>query len=404
MRRRAQQFGALVALAAVLTASLWFFAAPPAVACSCEGISATAIERGDAGLVGTITSMLPIAPEWEDQERFVARVQVQTDLKDNLADVVYVTSEVDDGGNCGVSWQTGLQIAAVIYHDNGVLRTDSCSTMSADMAQAWQPAASVGGTAVVLIGGELPYRMVAYDESAVPIAYAFGPGAVRSASVCPGGEVLLELVDNYPVQTKSIDTRSLSTFEVISSIEVGSDSDPIFDVRCDSADGTVATTNGFVLIDGEMQASTEQFAPIRFDTERFWPHLETDVAEPIATDWWMSLAIELDEPVEVSASDRTSPVVQLGSGETFGLGQEVEGELVDEEPGAAPNLQESEAPPALEQPPIAPPAQTDGEPLVRQGPIDAASDRSWAWAYWLGGISLIALLGYAAFSWQRTET
>jgi len=356
-------------------------------------MSSSAIEQAAGAVVGTIVAKASIPPLYEDQERFVVQVQVSADLKDNLADQIYLTSEEDDGGNCGVSWQIGTQIAAAIYESDGELRSDGCSEIPPPLADTWQPAVTVGGAATLLIGGEQPNRLVAYDQSGTPIAFAFDAGAVRFFSVCPGAEVVVELV-NQPDNSSSIDTRSLTTFEVTSSVPASNDDGPLrlWGVRCDSPDGSQATTDGYVLADGVFTASDETFAYESNEPERFWPQLETDNAAAIRGESWMTQATSFEEPVDIDATGRFAPVQQLGQGVSF-----ADQIIPTDDPSTSPT---SSAPSSSTQSNSTQSDQAQSE-LAQSGTAQSNQESTNNTLVWVGIPLLAALLVAAAVALSR---
>ena len=195
-------------LVLALSATFVFaFESAPAQGCSCAlQDPAAMLETSDAAFVGTLSE----APETTGVAIDVPVVwvfDVEEWVKGDLGDTVGVHSGLG-GGDCGFELQVGDQIGVFLYNEDGRPTSGLCSTTTPDgMRLAGQPLVfdGSGPPVFVLAGASGRTRLVTLDAEGRLLAAAGDQGFSFTASVCPGGDAVVEVVDGEAVVHRTSD-------------------------------------------------------------------------------------------------------------------------------------------------------------------------------------------------------
>ncbi len=209
----------LSAILVVLSFAAVFAPAAPAKACSCMPPDAIrTLDEVPAAFVGTVVDIRPIKhpSEWLD---VLVVFEVDEWVKGDLGDVVEMASSAY-GASCGFELELGQRSGVFVREIQTPLQGGLCDRIDGDAlrsASSGLPEVVVqGGLASMLVLGSFgSVGVIALDADANIVGY--GPpsspeGWWSSASVCPGGEVMVELVPD-----RDLFIRDLHTLEIVES-------------------------------------------------------------------------------------------------------------------------------------------------------------------------------------------
>lgn len=311
---------------AVFVSSLAWFGAGSAHACSCEIVSTGTIDVAVGAFVGTVVDTTEVESRYEGQRAYVAEIEVERDLKGNLADVIFVEGEPDDGGNCGITVRSGQRIAQIVGTDSeGTIFISGCGGITDDLLDSWQPPAGEGGVAeAFLTTWGRSHRIAAVDETGQRIAFGSGVGDVQMMGLCDGDEALVEVVsDHGPEGSRSLlEIRDLATFEITQSWTlpdawydfVECSLDPL-DLRLIGTASGEREPSGYELVDGEFAQVASLVMPETRATRIVdrWPTVVTSRGARFEVDESYHSVFELPIRVDVPATGPlTAP--DLGAG------------------------------------------------------------------------------------------
>lgn len=201
-------------LAAVVVASLFAVIGPAGEAegCSCAvSDPATQLEEASAAFVGTLVER-PDQTEAPDGPA-VWVFEVEEWVKGDLGPEVGVHSGLG-GGDCGFEMAVGDSAGVLLYNDNGRPSSGLCSVTTPEgLRTANKPLVIDGsGPAVFLVAGDTGRaRLATLDAAGRLLAVAGTDGFGWSVSLCPGGELVVDVVEG------EVTTRDTTTLEVVES-------------------------------------------------------------------------------------------------------------------------------------------------------------------------------------------
>jgi hypothetical protein len=212
----------------VLFVSLAF--APAARACTCaSGDPRSSLEHADAAFIGELIER-PRSREAgairSTGEVVDWRFRVAEVFKGDLGDEVVVRSAIS-GTSCGLSAAVGKEIGLFLRMERGAWRSGLCNTVEpAELRKAAEPLAAPSGRgdARFLVGTDHgDVRLIALDAQGRVLRYGKGDGLTASIDVCPGGDVVAELVSGLNPEEwwkATVATRDIRSMRVIDEFSV----------------------------------------------------------------------------------------------------------------------------------------------------------------------------------------
>lgn len=190
-------------LVMVAVASLMVVVGPAgeAEACSCAMLDPTVmLEDSDAAFVGTLVER-PTEANSGDGFTGIWVFEVDEWVKGDLGAQVGVHSALD-GAACGFEMSEGERAGVFLYNDNGRPTSGLCSvTTPAALLSASRPLVLDGeGPPVFLIAADTGRARLATLDAAGRLLNATGDDRFSwSVSVCPGGDLVVEVLQNEVV-------------------------------------------------------------------------------------------------------------------------------------------------------------------------------------------------------------
>jgi hypothetical protein len=150
------------------------------------------VGRRETGLLGSIIS---------SGRDVVYTFEVAEVFKGDLGQRVDVHSAAG-GGSCGFEVAPGEAVGVLLYRHQGTWQSGLCGQIEPDKlraAAAPLPAPDGQAPAALVVGGSFgEARLLALDRHDRTLAYGYGAGRTTQLSVCPGGDRMLEVVDDHP--------------------------------------------------------------------------------------------------------------------------------------------------------------------------------------------------------------
>lgn len=198
--------------------------ARPAGACSCAGIldvRATVAEV-DAAFVGTLTAVGPGPRRGLSFYTF----EVEQVVKGSLPGEVRVESS-SSGASCGLEVLQGEPVGLLLGGQPGAWASNLCWQIEPErLLLALEPLPHPDGTdpPAFVVGGSFgAARLVLLDASGRTLAYGRGGGDTLMVSVCPGGDLAVELVQDGVRSPYLVAVRDLATMAVVRETKVTGD-------------------------------------------------------------------------------------------------------------------------------------------------------------------------------------
>lgn len=199
----------------IITSLLVVGAAGRAEACSCAMLDpASMLENSDAAFIGTLVER-PTEPNSPDDFNGIYVFEVEQWVKGDLGPQVGVHAALD-GAGCGFEMSEGERAGIFLYNDNGRPSGGLCNTTSpAALLSANQALVFNGsGPPVFLIASDVGRaRLATLDASGRLLAAVGDEGFGWSVSVCPQGDLVVEVVEG------EVMVRDVATLEVSRVVE-----------------------------------------------------------------------------------------------------------------------------------------------------------------------------------------
>jgi hypothetical protein len=171
---------------------------PVARACTCgSGDPRTTLESADAAFIGELIAQPESRAGGSTGEVVDWRFRVHEAIKGELGDEVVVRSAIS-GTSCGLSASEGKTMGLFLERDGGEWRSGLCyqvDPVALRKAAAPLPPPSGEGPARFIVGTDHgDVRTLALDAKGRVVRYGFGDGVVVDLDLCPGSDVVAELV------------------------------------------------------------------------------------------------------------------------------------------------------------------------------------------------------------------
>lgn len=227
---------------------------PRAGACSCfQSDPRDDLHAADGAFIGTYVGREPTNPA-DPYAEYDYMFETDTVFKGDVGDVVRVRAPAN-GAACGLEYQEGTTGALFLRSDEGIWRSNLCSTENPERMRAAArpfPEPNAKGPPRLLVGGSFgEVRVIALDLGGRTAGYGYGEGDALDMSLCPGRTRSVEVVGSaFAGAPVFVDVRRIEDLSITRTMEGPArwDDQPILPVsgRCLTPDGeAVVFVDGF---------------------------------------------------------------------------------------------------------------------------------------------------------------
>jgi hypothetical protein len=191
-------------------------------ACTCSGNGDPRDRLADAGgaFIGELVGRRetgPLGSIISSGRDVVYTFEVAEVFKGDIGQRVEVHSAAG-GESCGFEVAPGEAVGVFLDQHRGDWRSGLCGQIEPGKlraAAAPLPAPDGRAPAALVVGGSLgEARLLALDRHARTLAYGYGEGQTTQLSVCPGGDRMLEVVEDHPRPSR-LALRQLPGLEMV---------------------------------------------------------------------------------------------------------------------------------------------------------------------------------------------